>query len=201
MATVNAQGPSMELEAAIQSQPMLSNFYKLMMNDPELNKLKMEINKANTNTNGIQVFAPMNSSPNAPPMLDSLLGSRALPTEFKFGYYLSDPRIKPKVRRTTRSMQRRYYERKNVTIEYPIGVRDTFLDDPEYVNLGPGLKQRLVARRANSTYEYQTDGIEISTGGGDIVQTSGTPIMFKGGVIFPVDAYVAPIRIPLTNKC
>ncbi|KAF8243421.1 hypothetical protein K440DRAFT_637378 [Wilcoxina mikolae CBS 423.85] len=219
--TVKAQSPSMEFEATIKSQPMLSNFYKLMLNVPDqFTKLRMDIDLANTGTgNGVSMFAPINSSPNPPAMLNSLLVPRGdRKDQVRISYHLVENEKRPppptgpitssraKARRTTTSndglgssMQRRHYVGKNETFDYPIGVRNTFLDDPEFDNLGPGLTQRLVARHANSTCEDQKD-IEISTGGGDIVKTTGTPIRFKGGVIFPVDGLPYELSETLSDK-
>ena len=80
-----------------------------------------------------------------------------------------------------------YYDKKKSKPEkfdYPDGVSDTLNTDPKYVNLGKGVPQRLVSHSAGP------EMLEISAGEGKTVQTMGTPIRFKGGVIYPITEYV-----------
>lgn len=68
---------------------------------------------------------------------------------------------------------------------------------PEYCNLGPGQPQRFVTNAAGSPGPAGTlSGLQITTGGGNVVDATGGPFKYDKGIIYVVEGYTYLIRIP-----
>lgn len=71
--------------------------------------------------------------------------------------------------------------------ETPPGtLRETLLNDPVFVNLGPGRNQSLIERNVSSARPTLVGGL------GKTVAVVGDDIPFDGGVIRPIDGFVSP---------
>ncbi|KAF8248965.1 hypothetical protein K440DRAFT_582783 [Wilcoxina mikolae CBS 423.85] len=68
-------------------------------------------------------------------------------------------------------------------------VRRTFLNDPNFVNIG-GENLNIVTNYASPTTPGDVSAdIEITTGFGNMVNATGEPIKFNAGIIYVVDSY------------
>jgi hypothetical protein len=65
-------------------------------------------------------------------------------------------------------------------------VRRTFLNDPRFINLGPGVLASIVTNFAES--ESGVAVMEAMTGFGNKVTLSTVPIKFEGGVFYEIDS-------------
>lgn len=208
----------MEFDKALDTNPDLSNFALLLKYSPEeLNKIKMAI--ANSPIE-MQVYAPENDSPHPPAILDMILRNSSATAgltrrgyeDIARGYYFAYQRPSRSAPKPGKRKKRRdtaasgyyggededgygdkggygghgYYDKesKPEMFDYPDGVSDTLNTDPKYANLGKGVPQRLVSQSTGP------EMLEVFAGEGKTVQTTGTPIRFKGGVIYPITEYV-----------
>jgi hypothetical protein len=175
-----------DIETALESQPNLSKFLQYLRRDAAV--FQDFKNQISSSEDEVRVYAPINQD--SPLFLNITRRS-------KYGNYIPpNPCTFVDRRRSRQNIktedspedERRY--KKRHTNDYETGVRDSLFYDPMYVNLGPGVPQRLVSRLVHGCQpcgHNNTKVIEVSSGVGGVVRTVGDPIRFHNGVIFPVD--------------
>ncbi|KAF8249107.1 hypothetical protein K440DRAFT_660392 [Wilcoxina mikolae CBS 423.85] len=183
---INAQSTTqMGLAAALGTRPELSGAASLIAANPGLVQRAQNFMATNPNAGALNMFAPVNTA-----------GARSRlfrrQSAYDIAYQLThSPR---------RLVKRNYYE-KEEKVEFPVGVEESFLDNPEFFNLAEkkATGQRVVTNLTESKSHCKRDDYEphctpsqelqISSGLGDIVQTVGVPFKFKYGWIFPVTSH------------
>ncbi|KAI5782926.1 hypothetical protein FPQ18DRAFT_420857 [Pyronema domesticum] len=183
-----------DIETALESQPNLSKFLQYLRRDAAVfDDFKYQISSSQDE---VRVYAPINQ--------DSPLFLNITRRGNIDNYIPPNPSNFVDRRRSRQNIktedspdddwrrQSRKYNKRH-TNDYETGVRDSLFYDPMYVNLGPGVPQRLVSRLVHGCQpcgKNNTKVIEVSSGVGGVVRTVGDPIRFHNGVIFPVDGVI-----------
>jgi hypothetical protein len=136
------------------------------------------------NRNDLSLYAPVNSAGLAPTPANRTTVQRrdALSDEATAALCISDD--SPPIPARRRSPK---YPGTGATIsDSNFRVRRTFLNDPTFINLGPGVLASIVTNFAESDSGIAV--MQAMTGFGKKVTFSNVPIKFEGGVFYEIDS-------------
>lgn len=69
-------------------------------------------------------------------------------------------------------------------------LRNTFLTDANFINLGPGENLKWVSNYADPNGTGENAVLELTTGNGNVVQAVRGPVKFDNGIIYVTDRFV-----------